>query len=286
MVGLEIHRIKRELSPASKLRDEHFVPKKPKQLQTPWNKWNCEGMDEADYFILGHGKHLIQTKPIDELNYFRTRLQEALNDFKDLFPKDIPPDEAIALRNAETHANYHNLQMDLGIPGPNDRTYSVHFYYGKVLGCINNTLRKRAAFRKHPSDRWKINALIEHLGRDDPDVKTFLTAERHLRKLNEKAPCVKMEFQTAYSKLSLPNAEQPYWLHRANFRNIISNVRDQTPMPMSERDALYNDCFRQFNNFFYNLHLHEEISFYERARTFANSQLATKSNGGGPQARN
>jgi hypothetical protein len=117
-------------------------------------------------------------------------------------------------------------------------------------------------------------------------VKAFLTAEKHLRKLNEKSPCVRLEFQRAYSKLSLPNAEQPYWLHRANFRNILDNVRDRIPMPMSERDALYHDCFRQFNNFFYNLHLHEEISFYERARTFANSQLANKSNGGGPQAKN
>ena len=35
MIGLE-HRIKRELSPASKLRVEDFVPKKPKQHQTPW----------------------------------------------------------------------------------------------------------------------------------------------------------------------------------------------------------------------------------------------------------
>ncbi len=35
MVGLEIHRIKHELSPASKQRDEDFVFKKPKQLQTP-----------------------------------------------------------------------------------------------------------------------------------------------------------------------------------------------------------------------------------------------------------
>jgi hypothetical protein len=62
MVGLENHRIKRELSPASKLRDEDFVPKKPKQFQTPWNRWNCEGMDAADYFVLGHDKQLIQTK--------------------------------------------------------------------------------------------------------------------------------------------------------------------------------------------------------------------------------
>ena len=286
MVGHEIHRIKRELSPASKLRDEDFVPKKPKQHQTPWTKWNSEGMDAAEFFIHGMGKHLIQTKPVDELNYFKKRLAEAQDDFKNLFPKDLPPDEAMARRNAETHTSFHNLQMDLGIPGPNDRVYSVHFYYGKVLGCINNVLRKRANFHKRPTDNRQINALIKHLGKDDPEVKAFLTAEKHLRKLNEKSPCVTLEFQTAYSKLSLPNAEQPYWLHRSNFRNVLDNVRDRIPMPMSERDALYNDCFRQFNNFFYNLHLHEEISFYERARTFANSQLANKSNGGGPQAKN
>jgi hypothetical protein len=57
-------------------------------------------------------------------------------------------------------------------------------------------------------------------------------------------------------------------------------------MPLSDRDGLYNDCFRQFNDFVYNLHSHEEMSFYERARIFANSRLASKSNGGGPQAKN
>ncbi len=108
---------------------------------------------------------------------------------------------------------------------------------------------------------------------------------RSLR-LNEKSPCVTLGFQTAYSNLSLLNAEQPHCLHRANFRTIRDNVRDRIPMPMSDRDALYNDCLRQFNDLFYHLHLHEEISFYERARTFANSQLANKSNGGGPQAKN
>jgi hypothetical protein len=55
-------------------------------------------------------------------------------------------------------------------------------------------------------------------------------------------------------------------------------------MPMSNRDALYNDCFKQFNNFFYNIQLHEVINFYDRARDFA--QQSNKGNGGGPQAKN
>jgi hypothetical protein len=286
MVGLEIHRIKRELSPASKLRDEDFVLKKPKQLQTPWTRWNSEGMNEAENFVHGMGKHLIQTKSVDELNYFKKRLAEAQDDFKNLFPKDLPPDEGMSRRNAEKYINYHNLQLDLGIPGPNDRIYSVHFYYGQVLGCINNVLRKCANFRKHPSDNRKINALIEHLGGNDSDVSVFLTAEKNLKKINERSPCVTLRFQEAYSKLCQPNAEQPYWFHRSNFKNIRDNVRDRIPLPMSDRDALYNDCFRQFNSFFYNLHSHETISFYDRARTFANPQLANKSNGGGPQAKN
>ena len=285
MVGLEIHRIKRELSPASKERAEDFVLKKPKQHQTPWSRWNSEGINEAEYWFHGMGQHLIQTKPVDELNYLRRRLTEAQDDFKNLFPKDLPPHEAMSIRNAETHGKYRNLQLDLGIPGTSDRVYSIHFYYGKIVGGINNVLRKRAGFRKHPSDDRKINALIEHLGKNDPDTKAFLIAEKHLRKLNERSPCVTLEFHAAYSKLSLPNAEKPFWLHRAAFKNIRDNVRDRIPMPMSDQDSLYKDCFKQFNNFFYNLHLHEEIAFYERARTFANSQLANKFNGGVPQAK-
>ena len=286
MVGLEIHRVKRELSPASKDRDENFVPKKPKQNQTPWNMWNSEGIDEAEYWYHGMGQHLIQTKSVDELNYLRRRLTEAQDDFKNLFQKDLPPHEAMLRRNDETHGKYRNLQLDLGIPGTSDRVYSIHFYYGKIVGGINNVLRKRANFRKHPSDDRKIDALIEHLGKNDPDTKAFLVAEKHLRKLNERSPCVTLEFHAAYSKLSLPNAEKPFWLHRAAFKIIRDNVRDRIPMTMSDQDPLYNDCLKQFNNFFYNLHLHEEIAFYERARTFANSQLANKFNGGVPQARN
>jgi hypothetical protein len=286
MVGLELHRIKRELSPASKLRVEDFVPKKPKQHQTPWIRWNTEGMEAAQEFILRDGKRLLQTKSTEDLKVFRTRLHEALEDFKNLFPRDLPHDEGTTRRNAEAHAKYQWLQLDLGIPGPSNRTYSVHFYYGKVLGCINNTLKKRADFRRFPPDNKKINALIKHLGNDDPDVKSFLLAENHLRKINEKSPCVIVAFQTAYSNLSLPNAEQPPWLHRASFKAIRDNARDRIPMPLSDRDGLYNDCFRQFNDFVYNLHSHEEMSFYERARIFANSRLASKSNGGGPQVKN
>jgi hypothetical protein len=286
MVGLELHCIKRELSPASKQRDEDFVFKKPKQLQTPWTIWNSEGMVEAENFVHGQGKHLIQTKSVDELNYFRKSLVEAQEDFKNLFPKDLSPDEGMSIRNAERHISYHNLQLDLGIPGPDDRIHSLHFYYGKVLGCINNVLKKRANFRKHPSDNRKIEALIEHLGKNDSDVLVFLTAEKNLRKINERSPCVVLKFQEAYSKLCQRNAEQPYWLHRSNFKTIRDNVRDRIPMPMSDRDALHNDSFRQFNGFFYNLHLHETISFYDRARTFAYPQYANKSNGGGPQAKN
>jgi hypothetical protein len=262
------------------------VPKKPKQHQTPWTKWNSEGMNAAEDFIHRDGKRLIQTKPTEDLQVFRVRLQEALEDFKNLFSKDLPHDEGTTRRNAETHAKYLWLQLDLGIPGPSNRTYSVHFYYGKVLGCINNTLKKRAASRKHPSDNRKIEALIEHLGKDHPDVKDFLVSERHLRIINDKSPCVTLGFHTAYTQLSLPNAEQPPWLHRSNFKTIRDNVRDRIPMPLSDRDALYSDCLRQFNDFLYNLHSHDEMSFYERARTFANSQLANKSNGWGPQAKN
>ncbi len=120
MVGLDLHRIKRELSLASKLRVEDFVPKKPKQHQTPWTRWNSEGMNAAEDFIHRDDKRLIQTKPTDSLKYFRVRLQEALDDFKNLYSKDLPHDEGMTRRNAETHAKYHCLQLDFGIPGPSN----------------------------------------------------------------------------------------------------------------------------------------------------------------------
>jgi hypothetical protein len=284
MVGLEVHRNKRELSPASNYKGEDFVFKKPKSYQTPWAQWNSNGIDEADDFIQTKGKYLIGSKSVDELNYFRIRLTEALEDFKNLH-KDLPPAECMQRKDSEPHESYHNLRLDLGIPNEDGRTCSVHFYYGKVLGCINNTLSKRARFRKHPSDHWKINDFINHLGKDSETVIQFLNNEKNLRLMDERAPCVIKEFETAYINLRQPNAEQPHWLHRSTFKNICDNVRDGFPMPLSNRDSLYSDCLKQYNNFFYNIQLHEVINFYDRARGFA-TQKSNKGNGGGPQAKN
>ncbi len=244
-----------------------------------------QGIDEAEEFIDGKGKYLIQTKSVDDLNYFRSRLTEALDDFKNLFPKDLAPDECMARKDKESHDGYHNLRLDLGIPGPDERTCSVHFYYGKVLGCINNTLAKRAKFRKHPSDNRKINGFIRHLGNNESSVVAFLSAERYLRKMEERSLCVILKFQEAYSLLCQPNAVQPYWLHCSTFKNIRDNIRDRIPVPLSDRDALYNDSLKQWNDFLYNLHLHKTINFYDRSRNFATLQ-SNSFNGGGPQVKN
>jgi hypothetical protein len=259
------------------------VFKKPKSFQSPWAKWNSDGIEEASDFIKVKGKRFVQTKSVDELNYFRTRLTEALDDFKNLVPRDLPPDECMTRKDNEAHDNYQNLRMDLGIPGREERTRSVHFYYDKVLNCINNTLAKRANFRKHHSDNWKINALIRHLGQNQATVVEFIGAERNMQKMEEKSPCVTRKFDEAYLALCQPNAVQPYWIHRSTFKRIRDNIRDQIPVPLSNRDALYNDSFKQFNNFFYNLHLHEVINFYDRARSYA--QPNSNPNGGVPQAR-
>ena len=185
-------------------------------------------------------------------------------------------------KDNETHDHYLNLRLDLGMPGPNERTCSVHFYYGAYLMCINNTLKNRAKFRKHPSDNWKINALIKHLGDEESTVIEFLDAERNLRRMEEKSPCVIRKFDESYSSLCQPNAVQPPWIHRSTFKHIQDNIRERIPMPLSNRNALYNDSLKQFNDFFYNLHLHATINFYTRARNFAQP---SNHHGGGPQAR-
>ncbi len=90
------------------------MPKRSKQHQTPWTRWNSEGMNAAEDFIHKEGKRLIQTKPTDDLKYFRARLQEALDDFKNLYSKDLPHDEGMTRRNAETHAKTTVYRWTLG----------------------------------------------------------------------------------------------------------------------------------------------------------------------------
>ena len=197
-------------------------------------------------------------------------------------------EQSILRRDSEQHPNYASLQEDLGMPHSHARRYSIHFYYGKLLGAINNILRKRASFRRHPQDQKKIAAFCAHLGSGDPSVVSFLGAERNMKRLNERSPCVTQQFEQNYTIACQRNAVHPLstlWLHRSTFRNIQDNLRDRVPMPLSDRDPLYNDCFKQFNCFFYNLHLHEIMSFYERARAFAVQRQGNR-NGGAPQARN
>ncbi len=124
------------------------------------------------------------------------------------------------------------------------------------------------------------------LGKTEPTVAAFIAAERNLRKINERPPCVTVKFQQAYVALYQPNAAQPYWHHRSNFKNIRDNVRDHIEMPMSDKDALYYDCLQQYISFFYNLHLHETIVFYNRARGFASQRNVDNTNGGDPQVKN
>jgi hypothetical protein len=102
--------------------------------------------------------------------------------------------------------------------------------------------------------------------------------------MEEKSPCVIKKFDEAYLSLCQPNAVQPpHWIHRSTFKHIRDNIRERVPTPLSNRDALYSDSLKQFNDFFYNLHLHEVINFYTRARNFAQS---SNYHGGGPQVRN
>ncbi len=76
---------------------------KPKSYQTPWAKWNSDGIDEADDFVKTKGKSIIQTKSVNDLNYYRSRLTEALEDFKNLFPKDLTGTECAKMKDGEIH---------------------------------------------------------------------------------------------------------------------------------------------------------------------------------------
>jgi hypothetical protein len=89
----------------------------------------------AEYAI----KQFLITRTKEELNRIRAQVQRASDDFKDKHPDKSDPDEAIRTRNADSHLPFARLQSELLIPTiAQGRNSALSFYYGKILGSIND----------------------------------------------------------------------------------------------------------------------------------------------------
>jgi hypothetical protein len=121
--------------------------------------WNEDGtrvasafcMDKVDYF---------KTKGGDVLNELKLRFEQALDHHKSQFSIETNnPTDSVREKNVYDHSEFHDLQRKFSIPNhAQGRTVSVHFYYGKLLGVLNNVVGIRCSF--HLNSTINLNPTI------------------------------------------------------------------------------------------------------------------------------
>jgi hypothetical protein len=170
------------------------------------------------------------------------------------------------------------------------RKSALSFYYGKILGSINDILRVCEQFQIVPYDANKIRTYIDFLGADHEKMKKFNQAEENIRDISSNSDRLRQVFYEQYTKAhEVPKTD---WLSVA----MHSQIQNRASLNRSERDLLYDQAKVVYCDYHYYLFLHTRIEFYSRARVYFASNRRHYSNnrafrnnntyGGGPQARN
>ncbi len=307
---------KRDLSPP-KLKKEEFEWKKHKPRNGKnevWQQWGHIGNVESAEYASDPIKQFLITRTKDELNRVHEQVQKAIDEFKDRYPKldqdRQHPEDAVISRNADPHLPFARLQSELLIPTiAQCKKSALSFYYGKILGSINDILRVREQFQIVPYDANKIRAFIDFLGADHQEVRNFNHSEESIlgadhqevrnfnhseesiRDINANSDRLRQVFYEQYTRAH--EVPKPEWLSVV----MHSKIQNRANLNRSERDLLYDQAKVVYCDYHYFLFLHTRIEFYSRARVyFASNRRPNHSNnrafrnnntyGGGPQARN
>ena len=106
------------------------------------------------------------------LEEWRTKLEQALADFRVHFNMDGHLSDTMMTlqeKNNFSHIAFIDLQREFQIPTVEEgRVVSVHFYYGQLVGVINNVLTSRRTFAINLRDADKIAAFIKYKRSLDP----------------------------------------------------------------------------------------------------------------------
>ncbi len=99
--------------------------------------------DIIQILVISHLCHShMKTQSDIALEEWRTKLEQALADFRVQFNMDGHLSNTmmtIQEKNNFSHISFTNLQREFQIPTVEEgRTVSVHFYYGQLVGVINN----------------------------------------------------------------------------------------------------------------------------------------------------
>ena len=215
---------KRDRSPNDMLRgsrDDDF--KKPRSHRELIDNWNKEGTHAVHGFCESRRSHM-KTRSDIVLEEWRTRLEQALADFRVHFSMDgVLADTMLTIieKNHFSHISFLDLQREFQIPTVEEgRTVSVHFYYGQLVGVINNVLTSRRTFAINLRDADKIDAFIRHKRSLDPQcpyVARFFEAQRNTKDIETDARNMHDFFLRRIQAMQVRNTPSDDWIMSGSF---------------------------------------------------------------------
>ena len=265
---------KRDRSPNVMIRgsrnDDFKKPRSQRELIDIWNK---EGTHAVHGFCESRRAHM-KTQSEIVLEDWRTRLEQALTDFKAHFSMDGRLADTMATiqeKNHFSHIAFLNLQREFEIPTVEEgRTVSVHFYYGQLVGVINNVLTSRRTFAITLRDADKLDAFIKYKRSLDPQcpyVAHFFEAQRNLKDIETDARQMHDFFLGRVQAMQILNAPPDDWISHASYLELQSLIGPTTRDRRLALGEIIGKTKRQFTLYYELKARHTVIDFYSDART-------------------
>ncbi len=167
-------------------------------------------------------------------------------------------------KNEYDHTEFHDLQREFGIPNwAQGRTVSVHFYYGKLLGALNNVVRARDSFHINSGDEAKLEEYKRYRRTLDPNcpkLRDFDTATENLDHIAKKSNEMETTFLNGFAAMEVANAPMREWISVRTYNELqlcVSNPAAAT----SSRNSLLAFAKREFLSYYSCKYRHVIIDF-------------------------
>ena len=280
---------KRERSPNAQLRvSREDGCKKPRSQRELIDEWNKEGM-RAVYDCCESTRDHMKAQSLGVLEALRTRLEQALEDFRahfELNGRDVDTMQTIQEKNKFSHVAFVHLQRDFAIPTVEEgRTVSLHFYYGQLVGVINNVLTSRKTFLPNLRDADKLEAFMKYkrtLNPHCPYVSRYLDAQDTIRDIEGDARRLHDGFMQRIQAMQGLNTPPDAWINHDDYVELQALGRKPSRVALGH---VIGRTKKQYYNYQECKSRHIIIDFYSDARTHHRNSLREQSSkhGGRPQ---
>ena len=280
---------KRDRSPNAQLRvSREDGLKKPRSQRELIDDWNKEGM-RAVYDCCESTRDHMKTQMPIVLEGWRTKLEQALEDFRAHFEmesRDADTMQTIQEKNNFSHVSFAHLQKEFSIPTVEEgRTVSLHFYYGQLVGVINNVLTSRKTFLPNLRDADKLEAFVKYKRAVNPHcpyVARYLDAQDTIRDIERDSRRLHDSFMQRIQAMQGPNTPPDAWIHHDDYVELQALGRKPSRVALGHVIGRTKD---QYYNYHECKARHIVIDFYSDARTHHRKSLIEQpfKHGGRPQ---